>query len=98
RRFDPTRGVPFGAYARRRILGAIADEVRSQTWIPRKTWERATQTRKVQETLQTTLGRDPSTEEIAEVMGVGRSAARKALSDARVRVVSLYTPGMDVEG
>ena len=27
--FDPTLGVPFGAYARRRITGAFADEMRS---------------------------------------------------------------------
>ncbi len=28
-------GVPFGAYARRRIVGALADELRSQDWAPR---------------------------------------------------------------
>ena len=30
--FDPALGVPFGAYARRRILGAFADEMRSMDW------------------------------------------------------------------
>lgn len=97
RRYDPTRGIEFGAYARRRILGAMADELRSQSWIPRKAWERATETRKVESALQAALGRDPSTAEVANAMGVGVSTARKALHDARVRVVSLHTPGVDVD-
>ncbi len=36
RGFDPDRGVPFGGYARRRIWGALLDELRSQDWVPRR--------------------------------------------------------------
>ncbi len=32
--FDPAQGVPFGAFARRRILGAIADEIGRRTGRP----------------------------------------------------------------
>lgn len=35
RRFDPSKGVPFGAFVRRRIQGAMLDELRSGDWIPR---------------------------------------------------------------
>jgi len=35
RRFEPARGVPFGAYAKRRVQGAILDELRSQDWLSR---------------------------------------------------------------
>lgn len=34
-RFKPERGVPFGAYARRRILGAILDDLRERDMLPR---------------------------------------------------------------
>lgn len=30
RRFDPARGVPFGAYAARRVRGALLDSLRAQ--------------------------------------------------------------------
>ena len=30
-RFDPSKGVPFGAFAYRRVVGAMRDEVRSQS-------------------------------------------------------------------
>ncbi|CAI7570603.1 unnamed protein product, partial [Penicillium discolor] len=33
--YDPALGVPFGAYARRRILGAFADEMRAMDWASR---------------------------------------------------------------
>jgi RNA polymerase sigma factor for flagellar operon FliA len=35
RSFDPSKGVPFSAYARRRIRGAILDWLRKNDWLPR---------------------------------------------------------------
>jgi len=40
RRFDPTRGVPFAAYASFRVRGAIVDGVRSISRLPRRVHER----------------------------------------------------------
>jgi RNA polymerase sigma factor for flagellar operon FliA len=40
RRFDPSRGVPFGAYANLRIRGAILDGVRQLSMLPRRAHER----------------------------------------------------------
>jgi RNA polymerase sigma factor for flagellar operon FliA len=40
RRFDPTRGVPFGAYANFRVRGAILDGVRQLSLLPRRAYER----------------------------------------------------------
>jgi RNA polymerase sigma factor for flagellar operon FliA len=40
RRFDPTRGVPFRAYASIRVRGSILDGVRAQSPIPRGTYEK----------------------------------------------------------
>jgi RNA polymerase sigma factor for flagellar operon FliA len=40
RRFDPSRGVPFRAYANFRVRGAIMDGVRSLARLPRRVHER----------------------------------------------------------
>lgn len=38
-RFDPTRAVPFRAYAHRRIEGAMMDEIRTYMPADRRTWK-----------------------------------------------------------
>ena len=80
--FDAELGVPFGAYARRRIVGAFADEMRSSDWATRTARKRIKDTLAVTETLTAGLGRTPGTEEIAAAMGVERSAVDDALADA----------------
>ena len=39
-RFDPTRGVPFEAFSRYRIRGAIVDGIRREHWLSRRTYKR----------------------------------------------------------
>jgi RNA polymerase sigma factor for flagellar operon FliA len=41
-RFDPTKGVPFEAFARRRIQGAIIDGIRRDGWFGRRAYRRST--------------------------------------------------------
>jgi RNA polymerase sigma factor FliA len=38
--FEPERGVPFEAFARRRIKGAIFDGIRKHHWVPKRTYKR----------------------------------------------------------
>jgi RNA polymerase sigma factor for flagellar operon FliA len=85
--FDPDLGVPFGAYARRRIIGAFADEMRAVDWAPRSVRKRIKETLVLQETLTHSLGRAPSVDEIAAGLGVDRMTAEAALADA-ARTVS----------
>lgn len=80
--FDAERGVPFGAYARRRITGAIADEMRSADWATRTMRTRIKETLAVQETLTRALGRTPEVGELADALGVDNATARAALDDA----------------
>jgi RNA polymerase sigma factor for flagellar operon FliA len=40
RRYDPTRGVPFRAYANYRVRGAILDGIRTAARLPRRVHER----------------------------------------------------------
>ena len=87
--FDPALGVPFGAYARRRILGAFSDEMRAADWATRTARTRINESTAVTETLTQTLGRVPTVEEVASAMGVDRATATTALTDASRTVAPL---------
>ncbi|TFC59204.1 sigma-70 family RNA polymerase sigma factor [Cryobacterium sp. TMB1-7] len=80
--FDPDLGVPFGAFARRRIIGAFADEMRSNDWATRMARRRIKDTRQVQETLASALGRSATVDEIASALGVDRETALAGLADS----------------
>ncbi|GAA3649194.1 sigma-70 family RNA polymerase sigma factor [Microbacterium marinilacus] len=90
--FDPTMGVPFGAYARRRILGAFADEMRAMDWASRGIRRRIKETTAVRDTLTAALGRTPTTDEIASTMGVDAQTVTDALADAERTVIALDDP------
>jgi RNA polymerase sigma factor FliA len=87
--FDPSLGVPFGAFARRRILGAFSDEMRSADWATRGARKRIKETMAVRETLTASLGRVPTVEELADALGVDRDTASEALQDASRVVTTL---------
>ena len=80
--FDPALGVPFGAFARRRIVGAFADEMRSNDWATRMARRRIKETRHVQETLAAALGRSATVDEVAAALGVDRETALAGLADS----------------
>jgi RNA polymerase sigma factor for flagellar operon FliA len=80
--FKPELGIPFGAFARKRILGAFADDMRASDWATRSARKRIKETLSVSESLTSALGRTPSVDEIASALGVDRSVAVDALADA----------------
>jgi RNA polymerase sigma factor for flagellar operon FliA len=90
--FDPTLGVPFGAYARRRILGAFADEMRAMDWASRGIRKRIKETTAVRETLTAGLGRTATVTEIATAMAVPKDVVAEALADGARTVVTLEDP------
>ena len=87
--FNPDLGVPFGAFARRRIVGAFADEMRASDWAPRSVRRRIKETLAIRETLTGALGRTPTVDEIANALGVDRAEAGAALEDAARTVSTL---------
>lgn len=87
--YDASTGVPFGAFARKRIIGAFADEMRSNDWATRTARRRIKETSAVRETLTATLGRNPSVAEMAETLGVDSKDVSLALSDAARSVAVL---------
>jgi len=80
-RFERDKGVPFEAYAVKRIQGSILDGLRMMSWLPRNVHRQA---RKVEETidqLRGRLGRQPSEEEVAEELGVSLDDYLALLTD-----------------
>ena len=90
--YDPALGVPFGAYARRRILGAFADEMRAMDWASRGIRKRIKETVAVRDTLTAALGRTATVAEIATAMGSPKEAVSEALADAARTVSPLDDP------
>ena len=89
--FDSSLGVPFGAFARRRILGALADEMRAADWATRSIRKRIKESLAVTESLTSALGRTPTVDEVAASLGVDRATATEALADASRSVATLDT-------
>lgn len=87
--FDESLGVPFGAFARRRIIGAFADEMRASDWATRSARKRIKETMAVQETLRGVLDRAPTVPEVASALGVERSVVEAALADAARTLTTL---------
>ncbi|GAA1871558.1 RNA polymerase sigma factor FliA [Paeniglutamicibacter psychrophenolicus] len=87
--FDDTLGVPFGAYARRRIVGAFADDMRSNDWATRGARKKITETRTVQDSLTAALGRTPTVVELSEALGLDQTATLAILSDSARTVVAI---------
>ena len=87
--FDEGMGVPFGAYARRRIKGAFADEMRRDDWATRGARTRMSELATVKESLTNALNRAPSVDEMARAMGVDRAVVEASAADASRTVTPL---------
>ena len=69
RSFDATRGVDFEIFARTRIRGAILDEVRRISVLPRSAISHIRETNQATQKLATELGRAPTQAELATFIG-----------------------------
>lgn len=69
-KFDETRAVKFETYAATRINGAILDALRTLDWVPRTVRQRARELDRASDELSAALGRPPTSEELAERLGV----------------------------
>lgn len=87
------KGASFETFAGIRIKGAMLDEMRRGDWSPRSVHRASRKMAQVQQSLEATLGRMPSSEEMANEMEVTiedyRKMARHSLS---ARLVSLDEP------
>jgi len=81
--YDDTLGVPFARFAAIRIRGALTDELRSMDWASRTVRSRARELNTAHADLVQTLSREPSAQEIADVLGVSTDELAKLEVDVR---------------
>ncbi|MBT0664394.1 FliA/WhiG family RNA polymerase sigma factor [Geobacter pelophilus] len=98
-RFDPTRGVRFLTFAEQRIRGTILDELRAQDWLSRSLREKFKLLERKFSELEQQLGRNPSSEEVAEAMDLNLEDYFSLLDDVHyLSVVRLDDSWEDNDG
>lgn len=91
-RYDPTRGVCFEAFATQRIRGAVIDQLRTLSWLPRSALARMRQIETVISTLEQQLGRSVSEQEIAEALGITLERYWQMMQEISTTIFSLEAP------
>ena len=80
--FDPSVGVSFDEYAKRRIKGSILDEVRKASSMSRLAVKNNREYSHAKMSLTNSLGREPSNQEVAELLGLTISELERKRSHA----------------
>ena len=94
--FDDSKGVEFEIFARTRIRGAILDQVRKLSYLPRSAMVNIRNHNEATAALSSELGREPSQTELAEFMGKDLESFHKERTHAyRFQTVSLESQVMD---
>ncbi len=88
-RFRPALGVPFSAFARRRIHGAMLDSLRGLDWAPRAVRKLRRDVDAAIANLRFQLGREPEAADIAGALDVSESEYEKMLDRLKVRRAGL---------
>lgn len=102
RRFDPSRGIAFEAYARTRIRGAVIDGLRMQSDMPRSAMAQIRNHNNTRQQLSNELGRQPTQSEVAAELGLSEADFQRersqvhqyqkvAMEDARQEIESIAT-------
>jgi RNA polymerase sigma factor for flagellar operon FliA len=98
-RFQPALGVPFDAFARRRINGAMLDALRGLDWVPRSVRKRQRDLDDTLTRLRHTLRREPEPKEIAASLGVTVEHYDAILDDLRWTDLAVVSrTGSDEDG
>ena len=99
RRYQPSLGVPFDAFARRRVQGAMVDALRELDWAPRSVRKMRRDVDAAIARLRQTLRREPTDAEIASALAVTPEVYGRMLDQMRAADVGLLrqldrsTPG-----
>ncbi|MCA9566240.1 MAG: FliA/WhiG family RNA polymerase sigma factor [Myxococcales bacterium] len=92
-RFDPSRSVPFEAFARIHIRGAIVDSLRQLDWVPRSVRRKAQSLDREEAAFRASTGRAPTRQEVAERLHTTPEAVTTMRREAFVpRLLSLDQP------
>ena len=82
-RYKPSTGVPFDAFARRRVHGAMLDSLRELDWAPRSLRRLRRDVDAAIASLRSTLRREPSEKEIAKAMNLSAAEYDEVLDQLR---------------
>jgi RNA polymerase sigma factor FliA len=82
-RYRPAFGVPFDAFARRRIHGAMLDALRGLDWVPRSVRKLQRDVDDAIRKLRHSLGREPEESEIVTALGVSNEEYDQMLDELR---------------
>jgi RNA polymerase sigma factor for flagellar operon FliA len=91
-RYRASLGVPFDAFARRRVQGAMLDWLRNLDWAPRSVRKLRRDVDSTITRLRHELHREPSEGEIAGALGVSEPAYDQMLDQIRAAEVALIRP------
>jgi RNA polymerase sigma factor for flagellar operon FliA len=96
-KFNPAREVQFKTYAQIRIQGAIKDELRSLDWASRSIRQKARRLEQTYAALEQNLGRPPTSEEVAQSMGIAVAELEALLDDVKgTSLISLEELGQTI--
>jgi RNA polymerase sigma factor for flagellar operon FliA len=90
RAYDPGRGVSFDRYARRRMQGALLDDLRSRDWASRGVRSAARKVRSVTDDLTVALGRTPTASEAGAAAGLSEGEVSRLHDDVHRATVLNY--------
>ena len=82
-RYKPSLGVPFDAFARQRVQGAMLDSLRGMDWAPRSLRQKQRALDAAIKQLRHELGREPEGAEIAGALNVSEAEYERWLDDVR---------------
>jgi len=83
-RYKPSLGVPFDAFARRRVQGAMLDSLRELDWAPRSLRRLRREMDAAIANLRHSLGREPEEPEIATAMNLSEREYQQALEQLKM--------------
>ncbi len=92
-RFDSTKGVKFETYAIARVKGAIIDTLRTLDRFPRSVRQKAKAADEAVNSLTSDLGREPSDQEVADLLGIPLERYLKGIVEVSWITISLDTVG-----
>jgi RNA polymerase sigma factor for flagellar operon FliA len=89
RRYQPALGVPFDAFARRRVHGAMVDSLRGMDWAPRSVRRMRREVDSAISKVRHEINREPTDLEIAHALSVTEKDYQRMLD--QMRAVDLAT-------
>ena len=94
-KFDLAKNVKFETYVSTRLRGMIVDLARRQDWLPRQVRQKAVKLNRAIDELAGNLGRIPSSDEVADYLGMSREQYDALLSETAVSSLVSFEAVLD---